>query len=79
MKGRWAMKQDFHGDLQVNLTWFFAFFSGVHRLSNEIGSARIPHGSIYFPVFYKMKFGTFSDFLNLFTVLHPCLYESTLT
>ena len=28
-KGRWAMKQDFHGDLQVNLTWFFAFFSGV--------------------------------------------------
>ena len=28
-KGRWAMEQDFHGDLQVNLTWFFAFFSGV--------------------------------------------------
>ena len=23
------MEQDFHGDLQVNLTWFFAFFSGV--------------------------------------------------
>ena len=28
-KGRWAMEQDFHGVLQVNLTWFFAFFSGV--------------------------------------------------
>ena len=26
---RWAMEQDFHGDLQVNLAWFFAFFSGV--------------------------------------------------
>ena len=21
-KGRWAMEQDFHGGLQVNLTWF---------------------------------------------------------
>ena len=21
-KGRWAMEQDFHGDFQVNLTWF---------------------------------------------------------
>ena len=21
--------QDFHGDLQVNLAWFFAFFSGA--------------------------------------------------
>ena len=28
-KGRWVMEQDFHGDLQVNLTWFFAFISGV--------------------------------------------------
>ena len=28
-KGRWAMEQDFHGDFQVNVTWFFAFFSGV--------------------------------------------------
>ena len=26
---RWAMEQDFHGDLQVNLAWFFAFFSSV--------------------------------------------------
>ena len=26
-KGRWAMEQDFHGDFQVNVTWFFAFFS----------------------------------------------------
>ena len=28
-KGRWAMEQDFHADFQVNLTWFFAFFSGI--------------------------------------------------
>ena len=28
-KGRWAMEQDFHGDFQVNITWFFAFFCGV--------------------------------------------------
>ena len=28
-KGRWVMGQDFHGDLQVNLAWFFAVFSGV--------------------------------------------------
>ena len=21
-KGRWAMEQDFHGDFQVNVTWF---------------------------------------------------------
>ena len=28
-KGRLAMEQDFHGDLQINLTWFFAFISGV--------------------------------------------------
>ena len=28
-KGRWAMEQDFHGDFQVNVTWFFASFSGV--------------------------------------------------
>ena len=28
-KGRWAVEQDFHGDLEVNLTWFFAFFSSV--------------------------------------------------
>ena len=27
--GRWVMEQDFHGDLQVNLAWFFAVFSGV--------------------------------------------------
>ena len=27
-KGRWAMEQDFHGDFQVNVTWFFASFSG---------------------------------------------------
>ena len=28
-KGRWAMEQVFHGDFQVNVTWFFASFSGV--------------------------------------------------
>ena len=28
-KGRCVMEQDFHGDLQVNLAWFFAVFSGV--------------------------------------------------
>ena len=28
-KGRWVMEQDFHGDLQVNLAWFFAVFSGI--------------------------------------------------
>ena len=28
-KRRWAMEQDFHGDFQVNVTWFFASFSGV--------------------------------------------------
>ena len=28
-KGRWVVEQDFHGNLQVNVTWFFASFSGV--------------------------------------------------
>ena len=28
-KGRWVMEPDFHGDFQVNVTWFFACFSGV--------------------------------------------------
>jgi len=28
-KGRWVVEQDFHGNFQVNGTWFFAFFSGV--------------------------------------------------
>ena len=28
-KGRWVMEQDLQGDLQVNLAWFFAVFSGV--------------------------------------------------
>ena len=27
--GRWVMEQDFHGDFQVLVTWFFASFSGV--------------------------------------------------
>ena len=28
-KARWVVEQDFHGNFQVNVTWFFAFFSGV--------------------------------------------------
>ena len=28
-KGRWGVEQDFHGNFQVNVTWFVAFFSGV--------------------------------------------------
>ena len=28
-KGRWVMEQDFHGDFQVLVRWFFASFSGV--------------------------------------------------
>ena len=28
-KGRWVGEQDFHGSFQVNVTCFFAFFSGV--------------------------------------------------
>ena len=26
---RWVVEQDFHGNFQVNVTWFFVFFSGV--------------------------------------------------
>ena len=28
-KGRWVVEQDFHGNFQVNVTWFFASFSRV--------------------------------------------------
>ena len=28
-KARWVVKQDFHGNFWVNVTWFFSFFSGV--------------------------------------------------
>ena len=28
-KGKWVVEQDFHGNFQVHVTWFFAFFSGV--------------------------------------------------
>ena len=28
-QGRWVMEQDFHGDFQVNVSWFFTSFSGV--------------------------------------------------
>ena len=36
-KGRWVMEQDFHGDFQVNVTCFFASFSGVlHKLAKKV-------------------------------------------
>ena len=35
-KGKWVMEQDFHGDFQVLVTWFFASFSGV--LDSELCS-----------------------------------------
>ena len=28
-KGRWVVEQEFHGNFQVNVTLFFAFFSSV--------------------------------------------------
>ena len=28
-KGRWVVEQDFHGNFRLNVTWFFAFSSGV--------------------------------------------------
>ena len=28
-KGKWIVEQDFHGNFRVNITWFFAFSSGV--------------------------------------------------
>ena len=28
-KGRWVVEQDFHSNFWVNVTWFFALFSGV--------------------------------------------------
>ena len=28
-KSRWVVEQDFLGNFQVNVTWYFAFFSGV--------------------------------------------------
>ena len=28
-KGRWVVKQDFHGNFQVDVTFFLVFFSGV--------------------------------------------------
>ena len=28
-KGRWVVEQDVHGNFQVNVTWFFAFFLGA--------------------------------------------------
>ena len=45
-KGRWGVEQDFHGNFQVNVTWFVAFFSGVlyglkdlftlHKLADKV-------------------------------------------
>ena len=28
-KGRWVVEQDFHGNFQVDVTFFCVFFSGV--------------------------------------------------
>ena len=28
-KGMWVVEQNFHGNFQLNVTWFFAFFPGV--------------------------------------------------
>ena len=28
-KGRWVVKKHFHANFQVNVLWFFAFFSSV--------------------------------------------------
>ena len=28
-KGMWVVEQDFHGNVRVNVTWFFALFAGV--------------------------------------------------
>ena len=28
-KGKWVVEQDFHGNFRVNITWFFAFSTGV--------------------------------------------------
>jgi len=28
-KGRWVVEKDFQRRFQVNVTWFFAFFSGL--------------------------------------------------
>ena len=28
-KGRWVVKQNFHWNVQINVTWFFGFFSGA--------------------------------------------------
>ena len=41
-KGRWVMKQDFHGDFRVNVTWFFASFSGVTKGRKDVD----PHGRL---------------------------------
>ena len=30
-KGMWVVKQNFHGPFRVNVTWFFAFFSGLQE------------------------------------------------
>ena len=40
-KGRWAMEQDFHGDFQVNVTWFFACFSGLVWFERSLHSAQV--------------------------------------
>ena len=41
----WLMEQDFHGDFQVNDTWFFACFSGVNT-NESLKCNRQDHSTI---------------------------------
>ena len=57
-KDRWVMEQDFHGDFQVNVTWFFACFSGVLDwivlilvwFERSLQSAQVNEGSCPWPL-----------------------------
>ena len=46
-KGRWVVEQDFHGNFEVSVTWFFAFFSGVLDwiVLNLVWFERSPHSA----------------------------------
>ena len=42
-KGDWVLQEDFHGNFQVNVTWFFAFtcltdlcFVTLHKLDDKV-------------------------------------------
>ena len=57
-KGRWVMEQDFHGDFQVLVRWFFASFSGVLdwivlilvRFERSLHSAQVSEESCPWPL-----------------------------